>query len=142
MAILQKSILLSSILEEMILFTVRQLKNFSSSKVLKMEAYDAAVLSYAMATAATKIKPPLLGIGPIMPPAGRLAEADSLTPPTRHDQEKDEQNYLCQLLGNVEQKLGNKMTVQLPQLMEICSMKQSQVGIFYKKTVFLQIFFS
>lgn len=93
-----------------------------------MEAYDAAVLSYALATAATKIKPGLLGIAPILPP--RIPDGESLTPPTRHNPpETDEnRNYLCQLLCNVEQQLVNKTAVQLPQLMEICATKQAQVG--------------
>ncbi|RZB40879.1 cyclin-dependent kinase 12, partial [Asbolus verrucosus] len=99
-----------------------------SSKVLKMEAYDAAVLSYALATAATKIKPGLLGIAPILPP--RIPDNESLTPPARHDSSQDtddNRNYLYQLLCTVEQQIINKTAVQLPQLMEICSTKQAQV---------------
>jgi hypothetical protein len=89
----------------------------------------AAVLSYALATAATKIKPGLLGIAPILPP--RIPEGESLTPPARRDEppETDEnRSYLHQLLCNVEQQVVNKTAVQLPQLMEICATKQAQVA--------------
>ncbi|XP_044271086.1 cyclin-dependent kinase 12 isoform X1 [Tribolium madens] len=96
-----------------------------SSKVLKMEAYDAAVLSYALATAATKIKPGLLGIAPILPP--RIPEGESLTPPARHQEADENRNYLQQLLCAVEQQIVGKTAVQLPQLMEICATKQAQV---------------
>lgn len=115
----------------------------SSSKVLKMEAYDAAVLSYALATAASKIKPGLLGIAPNLPArittttATTTASEESLTPPSKETEtsgggssnpaDSDSRNYLYQLLYNLEQNVINKTTVQLSQLMEICSAKQNQV---------------
>ncbi|XP_049823936.1 cyclin-dependent kinase 12 isoform X3 [Aethina tumida] len=96
-----------------------------SSKVLKMEAYDAAVLSYALATAASKIKPGLLGIAPNIPT--RLAD-ESLTPPSREGarDEFDGRNYLYQLLYNVEQLVVSRSYLQMSHLMEICSTKQTQ----------------
>lgn len=91
-----------------------------SSKNLKMEAYDAAVLSYALASATYKDKPPALIGLPSLP-------HDSLTPPREASEEVDGRNYLYQLLFNLEQMLLNKTTVQLSHLMEVCSTKQSQV---------------
>lgn len=122
---------------------------FSSSKVLKMEAYDAAVLSYALATAASKIKPGLLGIAPNIParlattttapppPPQTTATEESLTPPSKEVEtavsvanaadSSDSAPKLEQLLSSLEQNVINKSTVQLSQLMEICSAKQNQV---------------
>lgn len=102
----------------------------SSSKVLKMEAYDAAVLSYALATAAFKGKPGsgLLGIAPGIPSLPQRLLDDSLTPPRESSEsEVDSRNYLYQLLYNLEQMIINRTSVQLAHLMEICSTKQSQV---------------
>ncbi|CAH0555962.1 unnamed protein product [Brassicogethes aeneus] len=88
-----------------------------------MEAYDAAVLSYALATAAHKIKPGLLGIAPNIPT--RNLE-DSLTPPAREGGQNETKNYLHQLLYNVEQLAVNKSYVQVAHLLEICSTKETQ----------------
>ncbi|XP_018568282.1 cyclin-dependent kinase 12 isoform X3 [Anoplophora glabripennis] len=100
-----------------------------SSKVLKMEAYDAAVLSYALATAAFKGKPGpgLLGIAPGIPSLPQRLLDDSLTPPRDStESDVDSRNYLYQLLYNLEQMIINRTSVQLSHLMEICSTKQSQ----------------
>ncbi|KAJ8981732.1 hypothetical protein NQ317_008993 [Molorchus minor] len=100
-----------------------------SSKVLKMEAYDAAVLSYALATAAFKGKPGpgLLGIAPGIPSLPQKLVDDSLTPPRdTSENDADGRKYLYQLLYNLEQMIINKTSVQLSHLMEICSSKQTQ----------------
>lgn len=89
-----------------------------------MEAYDAAVLSYALASAGTKIKPGLLGLAPML--------NESFTPPARQEnpvENDDNRNYLFQLLRSVEQQIINKSAVQLAQLMEVCATKQTQVSI-------------
>ncbi|KAJ8930768.1 hypothetical protein NQ314_016402 [Rhamnusium bicolor] len=101
----------------------------SSSKILKMEAYDAAVLSYALATASFKGKPGpgLLGIAPGIPSLPQRILDDSLTPPRDSTEgDIDSRNYLYQLLYKLEQMIINKTSVQLAHLMEICSTKQSQ----------------
>nr|CAI5830995.1 unnamed protein product [Callosobruchus analis] len=96
-----------------------------SSKGLKMEAYDSAVLSYAMATAAYKNKSNSLGLVPGGIPHKLLDE--SLTPPgENNDNDSDNRNYLYQLLYNLEQMVVNKNPVQLSHLMEICSTKQAK----------------
>lgn len=85
-----------------------------------MEAYDAAVLSYALATAASKAKPPLL---PSSQSKTYNNEDVSLTPPPlpeTGDQHIKLYNVLCKL----EQTLANGTAVQLSQLLEICSNKQ------------------
>ncbi|XP_076265488.1 cyclin-dependent kinase 12 isoform X4 [Rhynchophorus ferrugineus] len=87
-----------------------------SSKVLKMEAYDAAVLSYALATAAIKSRPAgqnILALPPVSSP--------------KECEEIDTRSYLYQLLYNMEQMILNKTAVPLALLMEVCSMKQSDV---------------
>lgn len=107
----------------------------SSSKVLKMEAYDAAVLSYALATAAGKLKPGLLGVpssitsmshSGLQPP--KFNEEVSHTPPTRQgtrmEEDVEQHGRLYQLLCSLEQAFVGKGVVQLPQLLEICSCKQ------------------
>lgn len=84
-----------------------------------MEAYDAAVLSYALATAANKIKPSLLQSS-----HSRYNEQDvSLTPPPLPES-GDQRVKLYHLLCRLEQALVNGAVVQLSQLMEICSNKQ------------------
>ncbi|CAH1963634.1 unnamed protein product [Acanthoscelides obtectus] len=96
-----------------------------SSKGLKMEAYDSAVLSYAMATAAYKNKPNSLGLVPGGMPHKLLD--DTLTPPGEsNENDNDNRNYLYQLLYNLEQMVINKNPVQLSHLMEICSTKQAK----------------
>lgn len=96
-----------------------------------MEAYDAAVLSYALATAASKGKPSLLGLPPSLSALPAKATDESLTPPREPTEESnvDGRNYLYQLLYNLEQMVINKNTVALSTLMEICSTKQAQVDI-------------
>lgn len=79
-----------------------------------MEAYDAAVLSYALATAG-KLKPGLLGIAPNI--AG--PQDVSLTPP-----HPVEPAGILNSLSNVDQALANKIPIPLPQLIELCSHKQ------------------
>lgn len=79
-----------------------------------MEAYDAAVLSYALATAASKIKPSS---------QSRYNEDVSLTPPPLPDT-GDQQIKLYHLLCRLEQALINGTSVPLSQLLEICSNKQ------------------
>lgn len=91
-----------------------------SSKNLKMEAYDAAVLSYALATAAIKSRPPgqgLLGIAPGIP---------AVQSPKESDDTIDPRSYLYQLLYSMEQMILNKTAVPLSLLMELCSMKQNE----------------
>lgn len=79
-----------------------------------MGAYDAAVLSYALAAAAIK---------------GTKLLEDSLTPPRdAGDSDSDARNYLYQLLHQLEQMIVSKTAVQLSHLMEICSTKQAQVN--------------
>nr|CAH7767721.1 unnamed protein product [Callosobruchus chinensis] len=96
-----------------------------SSKGLKMDAYDSAVLSYAMATAAYKNKPNSLGLVPGGIPHKLLDE--SMTPPGEsNENDSDNRNYLYQLLYNLEQMVVNKNPVQLSHLMEICSTKQAK----------------
>lgn len=95
-----------------------------------MEAYDAAVLSYALATAASKGKPNLLGLPPSLTSLPQKAPDESLTPPRESTEESnvDGRNYLYQLLYNLEQMVINKNAVALSTLMEICSTKQTQVS--------------
>lgn len=97
-----------------------------------MEAYDAAVLSYALATASSKGKPGLLGLPPSLSTLPTKTTDESLTPPREPTEEPnvDGRNYLYQLLYNLEQMVINKNTVALSTLMEICSTKQAQVGVF------------
>lgn len=80
-----------------------------------MEAYDTAVLSYALATAASKLKPGLLGLAPNIRP-----EDVSLTPPTRIGNE----DVLFRMLVSMEQSLLNRIPVHLPQILEMCTLKQ------------------
>lgn len=87
-----------------------------------MDAYDTAVLSYALATAANKLKPSVLGL------AHNLAPRDdvSLTPPTKQEQieeDVDIKNYFYNLLTNVHNSLLNKCPIQLNQMLELCSIK-------------------
>lgn len=91
-----------------------------------MEAYDAAVLSYALATASCKPKQPtLLGLGGGGGTAiTKAAEGESLTPPAPR---LHPTGYLYQLLCTLEQNLIGDSVILLPQLMEICSTKQTQV---------------
>lgn len=99
-----------------------------------MDAYDTAVLSYALATAANKIKPGLLGLAPnigSLPVSNTQREDVSLTPPTKQEQLADEdaekKNYFVHLLSNVQHALLNKFPIQLSQMIEICSYKH--VGV-------------
>lgn len=94
-----------------------------------MEAYDAAVLSYALATASSKGKPSLLGLPPSLANLPQKAVDESLTPPRETTEEPtvDGRKYLYQLLYNLEQMVINKNAVALSTLMEICSTKQEQV---------------
>lgn len=99
-----------------------------SSKCLKMDAYDTAVLSYALATAASKIKPGLLGVAPNLGivPQMQQREDSSLTPPSKENltnEEVDLRNFYS-LLMNLEQTLLNNYPVQISQFLEICSYKQ------------------
>ncbi|XP_072379323.1 uncharacterized protein Cdk12 isoform X3 [Diabrotica undecimpunctata] len=97
-----------------------------SSKNLKMEAYDAAVLSYAIASAAFKDRSSsFIGMSSL---PHRVID-DSLTPPRDGENDVDSRGYLYQLLYNLEQMLMNRAMVQLSHLMEICSTKQSQSDI-------------
>ncbi|KAG5883729.1 hypothetical protein JTB14_024230 [Gonioctena quinquepunctata] len=92
-----------------------------------MEAYDAAVLSYALASATFKTKPGMLGIAPDIPTLPPRLPEESLTPPRdAAEGDSDGRNYLYQLLYKLEQMIINKTAVQLSHLMEICSTKQSQ----------------
>ncbi|KAK4875087.1 hypothetical protein RN001_011509 [Aquatica leii] len=83
-----------------------------SSKLIKMEAYDNAVLSYALATA--KMKPGLLGVMP-------RTEDISLTPPRPEPVLSDEEcrNVLSQLLTNIHEALINKTIIPLHQLIAL-----------------------
>ncbi|XP_066253229.1 cyclin-dependent kinase 12 isoform X1 [Euwallacea similis] len=88
-----------------------------SSKNLKMEAYDAAVLSFAMATAAIKGKPAGLG--------------DTKTTSTSNSPKDSEDNidprrYMYQLLYNLEQMVSSKTAIPLSLLMEVCSLKRNE----------------
>nr|XP_023030288.1 cyclin-dependent kinase 12-like isoform X2 [Leptinotarsa decemlineata] len=97
-----------------------------SSKVLKMEAYDSAVLSYALATATFKAKPGMIGMSHDES-APQKHPDESLTPPREATEgDLDGRNYLYQLLYNLEQMVINKTNVQMSHLMEICSTKQAQ----------------
>lgn len=107
--------------------------NQSSSKSLKMEAYDTAVLRYALATAACKLKPGLLGIAPNIPaPRGGsipVVAEESLTPPAPRqadnaDGNKPKQDALVRMLASLEQSFLNRIPVQLPQMLEMCALKQ------------------
>ncbi|XP_057664897.1 cyclin-dependent kinase 12 isoform X1 [Diorhabda carinulata] len=95
-----------------------------SSKNLKMEAYDAAVLSYALASASFREKVPgIVGMSSLP----HRAIDDSLTPPREGENDvEDGRNYLYQLLYNLEQMLLNRSVVHLSHLMELCSTKNSQ----------------
>lgn len=95
-----------------------------------MEAYDAAVLSYAIATATSKGKPNFLGLPHSLTSLPQKAPDESLTPPREATEESnvDGRNYLYQLLYNLEQMVINKNSVALSTLMEICSTKQTQVS--------------
>ncbi|KAG5881287.1 hypothetical protein JTB14_010181 [Gonioctena quinquepunctata] len=90
-----------------------------SSKVLKMEAHDAGVLSYALASATFKTKPGMLGIAPDIPTLPPRLLEEYLSPP------RD------QLLYKLEQMIINKTAVQLSHLMKICSTKQSQMEPYF-----------
>lgn len=102
-----------------------------------MEAYDAAVLSYALATATSKGKPSLLGLPPALTALPQKPATDeSLTPPRETTEDRDNvdgRNYLYQLLYNLEQMVINKNAVALATLMDICSTKQTQVFILRTK---------
>lgn len=93
-----------------------------------MEAYDAAVLSYALATAASKLKPGLLGAPPTaLTVPQKFNEEISLTPPTRQEpceNNPEQTKQLYQLLSNLEQIFISKGVAQLADLLEICSCKQ------------------
>lgn len=101
-----------------------------------MEAYDAAVLSYALATA-SKTKSGLLGLPTALATLPQKTD-DSLTPPreTTDDSNVEARNYLYQLLYNLEQMVINKNAVALSTLMEICSTKQAQVCIRFEMMIF------
>ncbi|KAK9730258.1 Protein kinase domain [Popillia japonica] len=99
-----------------------------SSKSMKMDAYDTAVLSYALATAANKHRPSLLGL----PPSANLCRSDevSLTPPTRlsdtkiDEEDNDSRSGFYQALGKVEHNIVNKIPIHFQQLMELCLLRQ------------------
>lgn len=86
-----------------------------------MDAYDTAVLSYALATAANKLKPGLLN----------LREDVSLTPPTtttttnkeQTEDDADTRSYFYNLLSNINNSLLNKYPIQTNQMLELCSIK-------------------
>lgn len=95
---------------------------------MKMDAYDTAVLSYALATAANKHRPSLLGL----PPSANLCRSDevSLTPPTRlsdtkiDEEDNDSRSGFYQALGKVEHNIVNKIPIHFQQLMELCLLRQ------------------
>lgn len=99
-----------------------------------MDAYDSAVLSYALATAACKIKPSLLGLGPAIPGnyLNSSREDVSLTPPTRDgglsNEETDRRNFLG-LLSEIEQMLLSNYPVQISQLLDLCSHRQVHIKL-------------
>lgn len=101
---------------------------FRSSKVLKMEAYDAAVLSYALATAAGKAKPPQL---PSSQSKTYNNEDVSLTPPPLPET-TDQHVKLYNVLYKLEEALANGVAVKLSQLLEICSNRQVILNEFLK----------
>lgn len=84
-----------------------------------MEAYDAAVLSYALAT--SKVKPPFLIT------ASKLNDTESLTPPSKQEYDADGKTFLYQALSTIEQQLIGKTEIHIQQLLDICCTKQSQV---------------
>lgn len=91
-----------------------------------MEAYDAAVLSYALATAANKIKPGLLP-SVANSTLQKFGDDVSLTPPARLEQRGENietTGQLYQLLCNLEQLFINRGVAQLTDLLELCSCKQ------------------
>lgn len=91
-----------------------------------MDAYDTAVLSYALATAASKHRPSLLGL----PPANLCRTEDvSLTPPARMElkmdvEDNESRNTFYQALCKIEHSVVNKIPVHFQQLMELCLLKQ------------------
>lgn len=87
---------------------------FSSSKVLKMEAYDAAVLSYALATAGK----PGISIG--APNISGPPQDVSLTPP----HPGGESAKVLNSLSTIDQALTSKAPVSLAHLLDLCSHKQ------------------
>lgn len=117
-----------------------------------MEAYDAAVLSYALATAAGKLKPGLLGVPSItsthhavMQPHKHNEEV-SHTPPmrqqTRAEENVEQRGLLYELLCSLEQAFVNKGIVQLSQLLDICSCKQVlRTEILANRKVFFELSF-
>ncbi|KRT85883.1 protein kinase [Oryctes borbonicus] len=98
-----------------------------SSKSLKMDAYDTAVLSYALATAANKHRPGILGLPPN---ANIRSEEVSLTPPTRasdcrvEGEENESRGVFYQALCKVEHNIVNKTPIHFQQLMELCLVRQ------------------
>ncbi|XP_050304343.1 cyclin-dependent kinase 12 isoform X2 [Anthonomus grandis grandis] len=90
-----------------------------SSKTLKMEAYDAAVLSYAIATAAIKSRPNTTGLIGV-PSSG------TSSPVKETEDNIDPRRYLYQLLFNIEQMVMSKTQVPLSLLMELCSLRQNE----------------
>ncbi|GJQ80306.1 hypothetical protein Trydic_g12190 [Trypoxylus dichotomus] len=97
-----------------------------SSKSLKMDAYNTAVLSYALATAANKHRPSLLGLPPNV---NIRPEEISLTPPTRTsdckiNEENESRRAFYQGLCKVEHNIVNKNPIHFQQLMELCLLRQ------------------
>lgn len=82
-----------------------------------MEAYDAAVLSYALASAG-KLKPGVLGIG--APNISGPPQDVSLTPP----HPGAESAKLLNSLSAIDQSLTSKAPVGLAHLLDLCSHKQ------------------
>lgn len=85
-----------------------------------MEAYDAAVLSYALATAKTKPS--------FMVSSSKVNEMESLTPPSRQECDVDGKTFLYQALCTIEQQIISKSAIHIHQLLEICSTKHIQVS--------------
>lgn len=93
-----------------------------------MEAYDTAVLSYALATASGKFKPNFLGITsnlntlPIINPTVPRIDDVSLTPPRLDSALQDVQkNHFYQMLSTLEQALQKKVTIPMHQLVALCT---------------------
>lgn len=101
----------------------------SSSKSMKMDAYNTAVLSYALATAANKQRPGLLGL-PTNPNILCRNDQLSLTPPTRmlnnkmEDEDNESRNTFYRALCRIEHNIVNKTLVHFQQLMELCLLRQ------------------
>lgn len=111
-----------------------------------MDAYDTAVLSYALATAANKLKPGMLNLREdvsLTPPTTTTATTTSTTTNKGQNDDDVESNrsYFYNLLSNMHNSLLNKYPIQTSQMLELCSIKNVSIKLIIFQFFFLFCFY-